>query len=206
MTHPKYTWKWFEAINDNPTNAFETMTRSLFKAKFVDDTTILFNDINLPGIEVEPVPRKKHSDAQTEMISFQSKFFKQKFDIEQVSESFDQIIKHWTGKLDCVYLFCNQAITKRSERYNEAVEKLSKSKIKLIPIVGDILLDLAMEFPEISARYFIYDLNPINNYLSSTHNTVVNVTSITVNNNHPYTEDLYDIFDEHILRWKRLLF
>lgn len=206
MVNVRYTWECFAANHENATKSFERLTRQLFKKKFVDDDISLFTGANLPGIEVEPVPRKRYSDNHHEKISFQSKYFGQgKVIFREISDSADKIIKYWKGKVDCVYLFSNLAFKKENKAYVQIEKSLNNAGIALIPIVGEDLIDLAMEYPEISDRFFIYDVNSVNNnILFSTCNTFVN--NITVNNSHPYTEDLYDIFDEQVSNWKRLLF
>ena len=206
MVNVQYTWERFAANHENPTKSFERMTRQLFKKKFVDDETSLLTGVNLPGIEVEPVPRKRDSDNHQEKISFQSKYFAQgKVIFKEISDSADKIIKYWKGKLDCVYLFSNLAFRSDNQSYVKIKKQLNDANITIIPIVGEDLIDLAMEFPEISKCYFDYNNNIINNiFISSAHNHIIN--NISVNNNHLCAEDLYDLFDEQVSNWKRLLF
>ena len=206
MVNVRYTWECFAANHENPTKSFERMTRQLFKKKFVDDETSLFTGVNLPGIEVKPVPRKRNSDNHQEKISFQSKYFAQgKVIFKEISDSADKIIKYWKGKLDCVYLFSNLAFRSDNQSYVKIKKLLNDANIAIIPILGEDLIDLAMEFPEVSDQYFIYDVNGVNNNITfDIQNTVVN--NILVNNNHPYAEDLSDLFDEQISCWRQLLF
>lgn len=206
MANVRYTWECFAANHENATKSFERLTRQLFKKKFVDDETSLFTGVCLAGIEVEPVPRKRNSDNQQEKISFQSKYFEQgNVNFRIISDSAEKIVKYWKGKLDCVYLFSNLSFKKENKSYIKIEKLLNNANIEIIPILGEDLIDLAMEFPEISDRYFVYDVNGVNNnIIFNTHNTVVN--NITVNNNHSYAEDLSDLFDEQLSCWRQLLF
>lgn len=147
------TWEHFEDINPNKRDAFENLCRSLFYRTLVADNSILHSNPNHPGVEVAPVLSK---DGKS-WISFQAKFFDGEIGYSQIKSSMETTINKYCGKLDIVYLYCNKDITTTSQPY-ERIEKLvNDAGIKIIPITGQSILDDAMDYPNVLARYFGLD-------------------------------------------------
>ena len=64
-------WSNFEQNNNNIKKDFESLCRSLFKAEFCPEMTVLRSNPNHPGIEADPVIIKNGKKA-----SFQAKRFR----------------------------------------------------------------------------------------------------------------------------------
>lgn len=129
--YPNLNWAQFEVCNDNKTDAFEEMCRDLFAHEFVDDSCNIHADHNNPGVEVNPVLERKRADGQPQrLISYQAKYFESAISNKKIIESLKQAVKHYAGKLDVIYLFCNKTISKESSRYKKYTDVLSQSSMK----------------------------------------------------------------------------
>ena len=151
---PDITWPVFEVCNANKTKAFEDMTRKLFNSYLAGNQTLVSDGIN-PGIEVLPVlePEAK-DDAQRRWISFQSKYFEKNTNYKDILDSAKQIVKHYKGKLDLVYLFCNNSLKISCDGYKSVKNLLAEAGIELHPITNEMILDLVSKYPEIYNYYF----------------------------------------------------
>lgn len=146
----KISWSQFEVSNPNVQEAFENMCRCLFSKWFFDEKTLEHSDPNNPGVEVVPIlyaESNKH-------ISFQAKYFKTKVGYTQIEDSADAAIKHYEGKLDVIYLYCNKDIQSTSRQYKKIEDKLAAHGIEIIPITGRTILDQVEKNPTIAWYYF----------------------------------------------------
>lgn len=144
------TWTNFETVNANPREAFEDMSRMLFKKKFLDENTILNSKHNHPGIEVYPV-LNKNGDKK---ISFQAKFFSASVDYGQIKHSAEQTVKYYTGSLDIFYLFCNKDLDSDSKGFKDIQSLLSKAGITIVLLTNKEILESVVDFPIIATKFF----------------------------------------------------
>ena len=144
------TWALFEDLHHDTQNAFEKLCRFLFIKDFCDEGTILHSDPNHPGIEVEPV----YSSKKGGMISFQSKYFKNRVRYEKIKESAVIAKEKYKGQLDILFLFCNIDIDKTSASYQEIATLLSDAGIELIPVTGQSVLDEVLVHSPALVHYF----------------------------------------------------
>lgn len=152
--HPSITWPVFEMCNENHTEAFEDMTRKLFNAHFAGNQELISDGIN-PGIEVLPVLECEAKERnQRKRISFQSKYFGKKNSYSDIMDSAEQTVKHYLGKIDKVYLFCNNDLRVTCDGYKSAEKILSDAGIELVPITNKRVLDLVFQYPPIYNYYF----------------------------------------------------
>lgn len=149
----KLTWNNFNHLHEDKNKVFENLSRSLFIREFCQENTILHSDSNHPGIEVEPVFAK---DGHTR-ISFQAKYFDNSVGYNQIKKSIDEVISHYTGKLDLIYLYCNKDVTKTCKSYIEILKRLNSANIEIKLVTGQTILDLSMNYPSILSCYFGID-------------------------------------------------
>lgn len=147
------TWSHFDSLHANRNAEFEKLCRSLFKRILCKAGTILHSDPNHPGIEVEPVLAQ---DGQTN-ISFQAKYFDNTIKYKEIKKSVNEIVSHYAGVLDVLYLYCNKDIKKACGSYKEIEGKLTSAGIKLVLVTGQTILDQAMDFPSVLSCYFGLD-------------------------------------------------
>lgn len=143
-------WEQFRVCNRNTRIAFEEMSRMLFRHRYLASETELIMNPNNPGVEVEPVWDRDHK----KRISYQSKFFVNGTDYQQIFHSVEVTIKHYAGQLDRVYLYCNNNITLTAPTYKKARDLLEVNNIELIPVCGDEILDQVREDQLAEHTYF----------------------------------------------------
>ena len=151
-------WDAFKYYHDDETDSFEDMCRSLFKAAFLDEGTIMQAPPTLAGIEVLPILERDPRDGTSrKRISFQAKFTKDAAGAyPQFKESAETTVSHFAGGLDRVYIFNNNDLSTGSKSYKEIEAILAVAGIEAVPISGRVLLDMATEHPDIAGRFFPY--------------------------------------------------
>lgn len=105
---------------------------------------------NNPGVEVEPVWNRNNE----KRISYQSKFFDNSTDYQQILHSVEETVKHYAGQLDCVYLYCNKKLTPTAKPYVKAKGILQANNIELILVCDDEILDQVREDQLAEHTYF----------------------------------------------------
>ena len=80
---------------------------------------------NNPGVEVEPVWDRNNE----KRISYQSKFFDNTPDYQQILHSVEETIKYYAGKIDRVYLYCNKCCEEYNKIPSKVSGKLSNKKV-----------------------------------------------------------------------------
>lgn len=63
-------------------------------------------------------------------------------------------MSHYAGELDCIYLFCNKALTTTCDSYKNIEKLLKEAGIELIPITDTTILDLVRKYPLLGKYYF----------------------------------------------------
>ena len=144
------SWEQFEANHPDKQNAFERLSLSIFRQRFIDCNEILHSEPNNPGVEVLPV---KSKDGKSK-ISFQAKYFESKISYSQIKDSMKKVVNYYKNRVDIVYLFCNKDITTTSKSYEEISEFLKDNGIRLIPITGQSLLEYIDDYNETKFTYF----------------------------------------------------
>ena len=175
LNFPNVTWSQFSMCNENTTDNFEDMTRSLFYYEFLKEESVPHSDSNQPGVEVEPVlepPSEKHP--QGRLVSFQSKYFQDKISFPQIKHSIQQAAEKYSGKLEHIYLFCNKTINKNNKQFQEIQCYLNVRGITLQPVSDRDILMLVRKYRSIAEYYFIPRGSPIN-YPRDTMTTMVSV-------------------------------
>ena len=174
--YPDVRWPVFACCNADQTTEFENMTRRLFCVHFAGGQ-LLHSDSMNPGVEVLPVLEPLRDDGlHRRRISFQSKYLKD-VNYSEIQKSAKKTVKYYKGKLDLVYLFCNQTLTTTAKGYQKAAQILAAENIDLIPISNEELLDLIVQYPEIANYYFQRRTIP-----SFTEEYAPNLTIITTSN------------------------
>lgn len=130
--------------------AFENLCRSLFYRTMVAGEDILHSDPNHPGVEVAPV----HSKDGHSMISFQAKYFDGDIGYDQIKHSMEKSIEKYKGLLDKIYLYCNKDITASSKSFIAIEKKTLDAGINIILVTNQSILEEAMNYPSVLARYF----------------------------------------------------
>ena len=159
--YPNITWAQFAVCNDDVTTNFESLTRRLFQREFVEKDTILHSDSNHPGVEIIPVIEKKRDDyVKRRKISFQSKYFENRVGYSQIRESSKKAIEYYEGKLDVIYLFCNQTINTSSKAFKSIEKILQDAGIEIYPISNTELLDMVARHKDIANYFFLKRKGP----------------------------------------------
>lgn len=118
----KIDWNSFKIKNENPTKAFEDLGYHLFcrKHKFPEGIQADFNQAGL-----ETYPQKSNIDGSR--VGFQSKFFEEGIDYNQIKKSIQKAIDKFEDKLDEITIFLNVS-AKLSSKSAQQIETLASNK------------------------------------------------------------------------------
>ena len=153
--YPNLSWAQFEMFNDNKTLSFEEMCKDLFAIEFLKNRCVPHADHNNPGVEVIPVLEPpSNADSPQRYISYQAKYFENNISNEKITASLKQAVKHYSGQLDAIYLFCNKVISENSKRYREYLKILLPAKIELILVTDTDIFFLLRKYPQVANYYF----------------------------------------------------
>ena len=150
------TWERFKIYNQDSRGIqykFEDLCRQLFineNLAYNEPFRYLHSNPNNPGLETEPIYDEKNK----RRIGFQVKFFEGNVDYTQILKSVKQIIVHYTGKVDHVFLFCNKSLDVKAKGFKDAHMLLQEQNIVLEPIANDSILDLVRKYPNLGLYYF----------------------------------------------------
>lgn len=153
MATIQITWDQFITNNVDARGVrykFEDLCRQLFVNEFLPKNSYLHSNPNNPGLESDPA----YDTVNNRWIGYQAKFFDDAVNYDQILHSAEQIVKHYAGKVDYVYLFCNKALKVTSSCYAAAEKTLATQHITLQPITNDAILDLVRKYPYLQAYYF----------------------------------------------------
>ena len=123
MTARNITWEQFAVCNTEGKGLqlrFEDLCRQLFCNEFLKQNKknrYLHANPNNPGLETEPI----FDEVNQRWIGFQAKFFDHTVDYNQILSSAKMTVRHYSGKVSHVYLFCNLPLTTSSEGYKRIV-------------------------------------------------------------------------------------
>lgn len=146
----KISWEWFSANNPNEAKAFEDLCRGLFRETILNGADqILHSNPNNPGIEVEPV-----MNSNGQLVSFQAKYFSGNTNYQHIKASAEQAVKHYQGKLDILYLYCNKDINTSSKSYSNIEKILNDANIQLKLVTNNEILDRVRQIPWIADAFF----------------------------------------------------
>lgn len=143
------SWAKFQQNNKKATDAFESLSRALFKAEFCPEQTVLHSDPTHPGVEAEPVRIKNGKRA-----SFQAKYFEKGVKYKQIEDSMDKVIQWIAGEIDEVYLFCNSNIKRSCDSFQRIEKKLSEQNIQIVIVSNEEILEIASRYDHIKQAYF----------------------------------------------------
>ena len=174
MAAGQITWEQFVTCNNDARGVrykFEDLSRQLFTYEFLSQNKkhkYVHSNPNNPGIESEPILDEEND----RYIGYQAKFFDKDADYNQIKESAEKAVKHYKGRLDVIYLFCNKALTTTCDGYKDIEKMLSDANIVLQLITDTTILDLVRKYPFLG-KYYFDDHN-------ISHEWFVNRASITV--------------------------
>ncbi len=145
-------WKEFENTYEDVTTEFENLCRIFFKYRYVKDKYVnLYQRANNPGIETEPI------NINGKRYGFQAKYFKDKISYTDILDSAQMVIKHYSGEVDIIILFCNKDINKNSKDFKNAVELLNQNNIEIELCCNNSILDIISvdeEYAPIKSLFF----------------------------------------------------
>lgn len=150
------TWDNFKIYNPDSLgiqHKFEELCRQLFTSEYLADNQKhkhLHSNPNNPGLETEPIYDEKNK----RRIGFQAKYFESRIDYEQIKRSAKEIVKHYTGKVEHVFLFSNKPIDSNSKSLKKILDILSTSNITLELITDTAILDIVRKHPDLALYYF----------------------------------------------------
>lgn len=156
MANGQITWEQFITSNNDARGVrykFEDLCRQIFTLEFLSHNKInkyLHSNPNNAGIESEPILNEENN----KYIGYQAKFFENAVDYGQIKESAEKAVKHYLGQLDCIYLFCNKALTTTCSGYRNVKKVLDDAGIELILITDTTILDLVRKYPLLGRYYF----------------------------------------------------
>ena len=150
MRNHSISWTAFEACNANTQEAFEYMCGSLFRRMHTPEGTILHYNPQNPGIECEPTIEKNTG----KRISFQAKYFGTQIGYAKIEDSAKETVKHYAGKIDKVYLYCNKDLYIRGVQYQRIKKHLNENGIELEAVTNRAILDVVPDYPQIASCYF----------------------------------------------------
>ena len=143
------TWDNFQHNNEKTTDAFESLSRALFKAEFCPEQTVLHSDPNHPGVEAEPVVIKNGKRA-----SFQAKYFEKNVKYDKIEDSMNKVIQWIAGEIDEVYFFCNSNIKRSCDSFQRIEKKLSEQNLQIVIVSNEEILEIESRYDHIKQAYF----------------------------------------------------
>lgn len=150
------SWNSFEATDPDARGTqlrFEDLCRQLFVNEYLSENKryhYLHVNPQNPGLEAEPI----FDEVNNRRIGFQAKYFKKKADYQDIYDSFEKTRRYWAGKVDHVYLYCNQLLTSESKGMKPAYDILNSANITLELITGEIIFDIVRRYPYLQTYYF----------------------------------------------------
>ena len=156
MTARNISWEQFAVCNTEGKGLrlrFEDLCRQLFCNEFLSQNkrkNYLQANPNNPGIETEPV----FDEMNQRWIGYQVKYFDNRADYNQICHSAEMTVKHYAGRINHVYLFCNQPLDTRTVGYKRAEKTLLEKNITLEPITNDTILDMVRKYHYLALYYF----------------------------------------------------
>lgn len=154
--YPNLSWAQFELVNDNKNVDFERMCWALFENEYVEEGAAIHSNKNNPGVEVQPVPARFCKDGKALLISFQSKYYKNKVNYTDIKHSMRIAVEKYKGKLDRIYLFCNQKISNDAKSLQPIVDILQGANIELQLVTDEDIFGLLLKYQDIF-EYFFFD-------------------------------------------------
>lgn len=201
MANGQITWEQFITSNNDARGVrykFEDLCRQLFVFEFLSKNKInkyLHSNPNNAGIESEPILNEESN----QNIGYQAKFFDNVADYGKIKESAEKAVLHYAGKLDCIYLFCNKALTTTCDNYKNIESLLKVAGIELIPITDTTILDLVRKYPLLGKYYFddhgvtyewlLNHANRESSVLGECYNPEFNVDTVTAKNLSIFLQD-----------------
>ena len=137
-------WNGFKIFNPDAkglNSKFEDLCRQLFVNEFLAGNksgAYPHSNPHNPGIEAEPV----YDEVNDRRIGFQAKYFEDKVNYNDIKDSAEMTVKHYSGKLDAFYLYCNRSLTSTSESMKRIKAILEAANIDLELITDNAILDL----------------------------------------------------------------
>lgn len=137
-------WNSFKIFNPDAkglNSKFEDLCRQLFVNEFLAGNksgAYPHSNPHNPGIEAEPV----YDEVNDRRIGFQAKYFEDKVNYNDIKDSAEMTVKHYSGKLDVFYLYCNRSLTSTSESMKRIKAILEAANIDLELITDNAILDL----------------------------------------------------------------
>ena len=152
------TWESFINTRVNPRGVqfqFEDLCRQIFKNDFLNNDNGKKNDLihsnpNNPGLEANPV----FDESSKRWFGYQVKFFENNVNYNEILKSAKQIVQHYRGKVDDVYLFCNKPIKNTAKTYLKIEDFLEANNIRIILVTDNEILDRVRKYPYLANYYF----------------------------------------------------
>ncbi len=153
-------WESFKTFNQDSRGVrykFEDLCRQLFVNENLSGNKqfrYLHANPNNYGLETEPI----YDEITQQWIGFQAKFFDHSVKYDQIKDSARKIVKYYTGKagkVDLVYLFCNQPVKSTAPTFVDTVNLLKTNNIDMQLITDTAILDLVInKYPYLGGYYF----------------------------------------------------
>ncbi|MBS5115448.1 MAG: hypothetical protein KHY88_07115 [Erysipelotrichaceae bacterium] len=150
------TWEKFISTNYDVRGIrykFEDLSRQLFTYEYLSknkEHKYVHSNPNNAGVESEPI----FSEESNKYISYQAKFFDNAVGYDQIKDSAEKAVKHYRGRLDIIYLFCNKPLTTTCKSYIDIEHILNGAGISLEPITDTTILDLVRKHQLLAKYYF----------------------------------------------------
>ena len=134
-------WDTFRTANRDSRGIqfrFEDLCRQLFEHEFLagNHHTYLHCNPNNPGLEADPI----YDGNSNKKIGFQVKFFENRVNYVQIEHSAEEIIAHYAGRVDAVYLYSNKPLSSKSLLKTRHI--LKSKDIELELVTDQAILDL----------------------------------------------------------------
>lgn len=147
-------WDTFRTANRDSRGIqfrFEDLCRQLFEHEFLagNHHTYLHCNPNNPGLEADPI----YDGNSNKKIGFQVKFFENRVNYGQIEHSAEEIIAHYAGRVDTVYLYSNKPLSSKSLLKTRHI--LKSKDIELELVTDQAILDLVRgKCNDLAACYF----------------------------------------------------
>lgn len=143
-------WDNFSALyGDSSRMVFEKLCRNIFAREHCSDSEVLHSFKNLPGLEVDPILSKSIH----KRVSFQAKYFDKTISWNKIRESFEQIVEHYVGQVEVVYLCCNKDFDRESKAYKDTYKILNDVGIEVKIFTGETIISYVLEHEKLACFF-----------------------------------------------------
>ncbi|GIL18595.1 MAG: hypothetical protein BroJett040_23460 [Oligoflexia bacterium] len=156
-------WNQFRVRNKDATGAFEDLCYHLFcrKYRLSDGVKV---DFNQAGLETEPVKISR------KYVGFQSKFFDNKIDYQQIKDSIETAIRTYKGRLHRIHIYVNRPLGQASKARAQIEKTAKKAGIDIDWVVPSHFKTLLSKASNLDLAQFYFGVSDVLKFIENSTN------------------------------------